>query len=212
MKHILILGDSHVSPFKNKSTEHFEFTVVSSVGASAQGLTNINSKTKGLQNTINFFEKNQKNFDYVILHYGEVDCNATIWFYKEKYNQTLEEALMRSINNYKAYIKKYIEPNVKNAKILLFSPILPTVQDGYINKGKLRKNIFVNQKDRTLLTQKFDIELRKLEYKTLSLNSKLINDSTGVIDLKYVKNPSDHHLDTKVSFKMWNELLSTLNI
>jgi hypothetical protein len=210
MKNILIIGDSHATAFDNTSINAYKFKVVSSVGASAQGLLNVSSKTKGLKNTIDFLESNTEQFNAVILYFGEVDCNATIWHYKEKYNQTLEEAIDRTIKNYKTFIQKYIEPVFSKSSIIIFAPILPTVQDGYTNKGKLRKHIQVPLVERTTLTLAFENHLKDLDYKVLSINDILLDKDTNTIKLKYVHNPADHHLKNSIALSLWIEKLNSI--
>jgi len=210
MKNILVLGDSHSKVFENKNIKKYNFTVVSSVGASAQGLLNIKSKTNSLKNILDFFKNTNKNFDTVVLYFGEVDCNATIWYYKEKYNQTLDESVTRTISNYNTFIQRYIKTKFVKSNIILFSPTLPTVQDGYTNKGKLRKHIDVPLKERTDLTLKFEKYLSNLEFPLLSINDILLDRNTGVIDRRYVHNPADHHLKSSTAFNLWINKLNSI--
>lgn len=214
MDSILVLGDSHIKHFKNKFIKNYRLDVVRAGGASAQGLLNIKSKRKALNKITKFINTNTINHKYVILCFGEVDCNATIWYYKEKYNQTLDEALKRSINNYIKFIEKYIHPHFNNNQIIIFDPILPTVRDEYPQTFEVRKDLNTTQKQRTDLTDKFSKNLRLLSnnngYKFLSLNNIIRDTRSGLIDKKYIKNPLDHHLPKKVSFELWSTQLESL--
>ena len=214
MKNVLIIGDSHITPFKNKCKNNIIFRILKIGGASAQGLTNFNSKQGALKKIIKFFTKNKKKYDYVILCFGEVDCNATIWHYKDKYNQKLEEALSRSVNNYFEFIQTYVRPHFSNNQIIIFDPILPTISDEHPQTYEIRKGIIATQKERTALTDNFSLKLKELsakyEYHFLSLNNIIRNKDTGLIDKMYIKNPLDHHLPKRLSFDLWTTQLSKL--
>ena len=211
MLNILVIGDSHIKHFKNQKTKLIEYTVVRTGGASAQGLTNLNSKRKTLKKIQKFFNSNTKKFDYVILCFGEVDCNATMWYYKEKYNQTINQALERTLVNYRTFINTYILSRFNRQQIIIFNPILPTVSDNYPQTYEIRKLITATQKERTNLTDEFSNRLKIMAdnntWTLLSINNFIRNNNTGMIDESFIKNPLDHHLPKALSFKLWNSQL-----
>lgn len=214
MERILIIGDSHIKHFKNRSIKNYQLDVIRSGGASAQGLLNLNSKRKALQKIKKFIDNNTINHKFVILCFGEVDCNATIWYYKEKYNQTLDQALDRSINNYSKFIETYIHPHFKNDQIIIFNPILPTISDEYPQTYEVRKDLNTTQQQRTDLTDEFSKKLKILSsnnnYNFVSINNILRDSNTGLVNKNFIKDPLDHHLPKQISYKLWSSQLDSL--
>lgn len=203
---VLVLGDSHARCFTGKIKSNIEsIDVVSIPGASAQGLTNENSKFQALNKFRTHLSKNI-DYDCVYLFFGEIDCNMTIWSYSQKYNISLKEQFSRSVNNYKTFIKKEINPYFSNKQINLLGPILPTIKTNMIKfQNTNRKNITVTQSSRTRLTNIFSQYIEKFGYKFYSINHLLLNHHTKLFDDKYEIN--NHHLDNRIAKKLWLSVL-----
>ena len=217
MKNILVIGDSHIKSFKNKTLLNYKFDTLKFGGASAQGLNNIQSQKKTLKKVQKFFKKNKKNYDFVILCFGEVDCNATIWFYKEKYNQTEIEALDRTLDNYFTFIQYNIASRFFKKQIILFASILPTIADDIKQTLELRSIINATQYQRTNLTKLYNMKLKKMCKKNgwhfFDINYKIENIKTRMVDKRFIINPNDHHLPEDLSYNLWSkEISSILNI
>lgn len=214
MKNILIIGDSHIKSFKNKKFNNYKFDIIKCGGASAQGLNNINSQKKTLLKTLKFLKSNNTNYEYVILCFGEVDCNATIWYYKDKYKQTLEDALNRTVNEYVKFIITHIENYFNKEQIIIFGAVLPTVADNIVKTVDLRKDISATQKERTDLTDMYNSLLKSSSSKHnwifLTVNDAIRDTTTMLVDKKYIKNPVDHHLPKKISFELWVDQLEPI--
>jgi hypothetical protein len=209
MKKILILGDSHSLCFKKKNP-HYHTDLVFVKGASVQGLTNPNSKLNAL-NTFKTAISKYKTHDHVLLYFGEVDCNATIWIYKEKYNATLKEQFFRSINNYKTFIEKQIEPYFDKTQITILGPILPTIKTKNNNSqnSRMRRQVNVTQSTRTRLTNIFNQHLLNLGYNFISINDLLVDKNTGLIKEAYA-NEFNHHINRNIAYELWMKKLPSI--
>lgn len=208
MKNILVIGDSHIKSFKNKTLLNYKFDTLKFGGASAQGLNNIQSQKKTLKKVQKFFKKNKKNYDFVILCFGEVDCNATIWMYKEKYNVSLRKQFFRSVKNYKKFIKKEVEPYFQKDKIFLLGPILPTIptKNNLLQNSKMRRQIDITQSTRTRITNLFNYYIANLGYSHYTINHLLKNNETGLIDTKF-HNEFNHHINKNIAQELWLDIL-----
>ena len=209
---ILLIGDSHTEHIHKYDNNNIKFTTLKIGGATAQGLLNLRSSRKTLNKILKFFKKYDTNyFNYVLLCFGEVDCNSAIWFYKNKYNVSLNQQLSRSINNYEKFIHEYIEHHFKPNQIILLTPILPNVSDEIYNKQRpsLRTEQFISQRDRTDLTFKFISKLKTLsvknKYSLISINDRLLDSKTNLIKDEFV-NPSAH-LPAKIAAKFWGDTI-----
>jgi len=203
---VLILGDSHSLCWK-KRNKIFERKLVHVTGASAQGLTNEKSRLQALSK-FRAEIPNSQDCNYVFLNFGEVDCNATIWMYKKKYNMSLRDQFLRSIKNYKTFISKEIEPYFAKEKIFLLGPILPTIptRNNLIQNSKMRRQIDVTQATRTRITNMFNLYISNLGYNFYSINNMLKNKNTGLIDEKFC-NEFNHHMNKSMAQELWLKVL-----
>jgi hypothetical protein len=207
---VLLIGDSHTEHIHKYDNNTVTITTLKIGGATAQGLLNPRSSRNTLNKILKFFKKHNTNyFDYVLLCFGEVDCNSAIWFYKNKYNVSLDWQLDRSINNYEKFIHEYIECYFKSNQIILLTPILPNVSDDIYNEQRpsLRTEQFISHRDRTDLTFSFISKLKilsiKNNYSLISINDKLLDLKTNLIKDDFV-NPSAH-LPAKIAAKFWGD-------
>jgi hypothetical protein len=203
---VLILGDSHSLCWKKRNSR-FRRKLVHVTGASAQGLTNENSRLQALS-IFREHLSSSKDCDLIFLNFGEVDCNATIWMYKKKYNVSLRKQFFRSIKNYKKFIKREVEPYFEKEKIFLLGPILPTIptKNNLIQNSKMRRQIDVTQTTRTRITHLFNYHISKLGYNHYTINDLLLNKKTGLIDSQF-HNEFNHHINKNIAQKLWLETL-----
>lgn len=205
MSDTLILGDSHALCFKP-----LPYDLITVRGASAQGLTNQNSKYQAFNKCVNALQRiNPKK---VFLLFGEIDCNATIWHYSKKYNIPTDEQLSRSINNYNIFLINTISKYVRPTDISILTPILPTVptRDMLTQKSKMRRSILVPQEERTRITHIFNSKLKEIcnenGFNFITINDIIIDSTTGLIDSLYCEK-NDHHLPKKIALSLWKQRL-----
>jgi Icc-related predicted phosphoesterase len=131
---ILVLSDSHGEVFNyinNKNTnKNVLFDVIIVGGASSQGLIHPTSKS----NSLNIFKQKLQNivtneYKLVIIMLGEVDCGFVIWYYKEKYNEQLDDQINRSIDGLFEFIKIYVLTYFLPEQIIILGTTLPTIRD-----------------------------------------------------------------------------------
>jgi hypothetical protein len=203
-KSCYVFGDSHVEVFdfinQNNLSSKFHYHVLGVGGATALGLVNPNSKTDCLNifltkiNTIPF-----KRIKLLFL-LGEVDTGFIIWYRAHKYNMSIDNQLMESVQNYVSFIDRIMTKGFRNITIL--SAPLPTIQDNqdWGEVANLRKEIKASQKDRTALTIRYNTlleaesRLRKIQF--VNLDYELLNSKNEIIkDVFLNKDPLNHHLD-----------------
>ena len=202
-KHILCLGDSHIRVFrylsKYRCPPNCHFDVVSVVGATAQGAVNPNSKT----NALSIFRQrlyNIKSWQYIFLQLGEVDCGFVIWYRANKYGNSVQSQLNRSIDNYCLFLRE-VQAKVGD-KVFVLSAPLPTIQDNqsWGNVANARKEVNASQRERTNLTmqynQKLMLKCQSLGINFLDITSEQIDSEKGVIKDKFINHDRlDHHLN-----------------
>lgn len=218
---ILFQGDSHITYFKyaanhNMLPNQHNYVTQQVNAATAQGLTNPNSKTNAL---VEFRQKlNVEKPDCILTHLGEVDCGFVIWYWAEKGIRTIEEQVTLSINNYITYLKEAKEL-VKY--IIVTSPTLPTIKDDaysdkYNTVANLRKEIKATQTERTKLTLQYDELLKERcaveGFIYIQCTSDLLN-TEGQISDKYLHiNKHNHHLNNAMISPIWaKKLFDILN-
>ena len=111
MKNILVFGDSHSLVFNycNWKQSDFVFNVVEVPGATAQGSVNPDGNTHALNIFTDKLKSiNVKDYAYIIINLGEVDCGFVIWYRQKKYNISVEEQLELSVNNLFQFIQLHI--------------------------------------------------------------------------------------------------------
>ena len=210
---ILVFGDSHVNIFKycNDMQKNIYFEVIAVGGATAQGSVNPNSNTNALKK---FKEKltkiNHKDFEYVIINLGEVDCGHLIWYRKDKHNISIEEQLKITTDNLFKFIKLEILPKFNSSKIIVNGSILPTIKDN-TDKNYLkgtRSEINVSQIDRTNLTLEYNNILKNNclinKYNYMDITNHILDNNTKLIsDIFLNKDIYDHHLDSSLTYNLW---------
>jgi hypothetical protein len=217
---ILVLGDSHVRVFKycNEQQKNIYFEVIAVGGATAQGSVNPNSNT----NALNLFKEKLKNiqnkdFKYIVINLGEVDCGHLIWYRKDKYNISIEEQLKITTDNLFKFINLEILPKFNSSKVIVNGSILPTIKDN-TDKNYLkgtRSEINTSQIDRTNLTLKYNEILKnnclKNGYNYMDITEHILNNNTKVINDIYLnKDKYDHHLDDSLTYNLWLKELNKI--
>jgi hypothetical protein len=217
---VLVLGDSHSRVFNycNSKQSSIFFDVIIVSGATAQGSVNPNSKTNAL---MVFKEKlttiKKKEYSYIIINLGEVDCGYLIWYRMKKYNISIEEQLTNSTDNLFSFIKEVVN-YFDHSFIIINGSILPTIQDN-TDKNFLagaRSEINNSQLERTKLTLRYNDILKRHcltnQYKYMDITSYILNKKTNIVHPKYLnKCKHDHHLDDETTYMFWlKELYSIL--
>ena len=215
---LIILGDSHAYDLKalqktNKYKDIFRIIKVVSVsGKTAQGLAKANNIDIYIKKIINLVDKT----DQVGIFIGETDCGYAIWSRTQKYNTTKHQEICFAVEQLINFAKKLEELGFKNIFFML--PIIPLVQD-YKSKDipeiiRVRRDIPYSFLQRTRLTIKFNSRLQsqaqKNNYKTIGINSKLINPKTNLAYEMYQSDRFFHHLRPKYAIQFWAEELVKL--
>ena len=214
---ILVLGDSHSEIFNycNKKQQKIHFDIVIVGGATAQGSVNPNSNT----NALNIFKQKLNNikpndYNYIIINLGEVDCGFVIWYRKNKYNISVEDQLNITTENLFNFINLEILPYFESLKIIINGSILPTIKDNTDKKylTGARSEITASQIDRTILTLKYNNNLKKnsLEsgYNYMDITNNILDNETKIINTNFLnKNIYDHHVDNENTYNLWLDKL-----
>lgn len=207
MKNILVFGDSHTKVFNycNNRNNLFNFKVYEVPGATAQGMTNPNSKTDALNIFKDVLEnENCDNYDYFMIMLGEVDCGFLHWIQEHK--------IERSIENLFKFVKNEVSKYFRSDKIIIVGSILPTIKDGCEGKflNGARKDVKATREERTNLTLKYNSVLKNLSklnnFKYYDITIYIFNN----IDKYLTSNQYDHHLDDKKTYRFWLNSLTVL--
>lgn len=217
---ILVLGDSHCDVFNYCNTKqqkiNFEVTIVG--GATAQGSVNPNSNT----NALNLFKEklnniNYKDYRYIIINLGEVDCGYLIWYRKNKYDISIEEQIKITTDNLFNFIYSEILPYFESSKIIINGSILPTIKDNTDKKymSGARSEVNESQINRTLLTLQYNDILKKRSsengYNYIDITQYILNSETKIVNTKFLnKDIYDHHLDNETTYNLWMDELSKI--
>jgi len=217
---ILVLGDSHCDVFNYCNTKqqkiNFEVTIVG--GATAQGSVNPNSNT----NALNLFKEklnniNYKDYRYIIINLGEVDCGYLIWYRKNKYDISIEEQIKITTDNLFNFIYSEILPYFESSKIIINGSILPTIKDNTDKKymSGARSEVNESQINRTLLTLQYNDILKKRSsengYNYIDITQYILDSETKIVDTKFLnKDIYDHHLDNETTYNLWMDELSKI--
>lgn len=211
MKTILVLGDSHTRVFlyANQFSEDYKFSVCEVGGATAQGAVNMNSKT----NALPIFKSKMKTacrYDYIGIMLGEVDCGFLVYVRSKRYGISIDEQLSLSIANLFTFIEKDVEgAGYVPSQIIVYGAVLPTIRDGTNTRylGGARAEVDVSQYDRTLLTLKYNDELKRISarkgYKYIDITDNILGDDGVVISDVLNDNPYDHHLSNDRTYAFW---------
>ncbi|RIW37313.1 SGNH/GDSL hydrolase family protein [Bacillus salacetis] len=198
------IGDSHAEVFKYIEKEGMlpeaELKVNIVQGATAQGMVNPNSRTNALQ-IFREAVSSVSSEEYLLFMLGEVDCGFVIWYRSEKKDIPVDTQLEKSLQNYFTFIEDTMKRGYMN--IIMCTSHLPTIKDGqsFGEIANLRKEVEASQKERTLLTQKYNDSIRTFCRKNglhlLDIEKQTLNEKENLIKERYLNdNPADHHLET----------------
>lgn len=203
-KHILVVGDSHVNVIKHINRnglgfKRYRFDHCSVGGATAQGVLNPGSKTDARKIFIERVQGTSKQIDLLFL-LGEVDCGFVIWYYAEKFGNSVEDQLERSLKNYEQFLLEIKKMGFQ--KISVLSAPLPTIVDGqdWGDIAKKRTEVKATQLDRTNLTLKFNQGMKAVAmnngFTYVDITEEMLDTNTGLIRSSFKhKNTNNHHLD-----------------
>ena len=207
---ILCCGDSHTDVFNycNSRQNRFVFDVCSVGGATAQGAVNPNSKTDAL----NIYEKkiNSTRSDKILIMLGEVDCGFVIWVRSKRYNINPNEQINVSVNNLFTFVNNIIETtNYTNKDIIICGAVLPTIKDNTDKKilSGARSEVDVSQLERTKKTIEYNnllkINCDKHGYNYIEIVNDILGKDGIVNDYFLNSDPTNHHLNTEKTYKLW---------
>lgn len=199
-----VFSDSHGLVFDHLNVRHpfskLHFDVTEVSGATAQGLVNPNAQT----NSLEIFQSkidtiSDKNAPLLFL-LGEVDTGFVIWYRAQKYGETIESQLDRSIRNYFSFLRGVQQQGFHN--IVIVSAPLPTIRDNQTwgQIANLRKEVKATQRERTELTLKYNARLRDLclthGFSFLDCDEQLLDTRTGIVKETFLNSDrNNHHLD-----------------
>ena len=133
MHKVLVMGDSHVAPWREIQRaipiEGYKFKVVSTPGASAFG---VNKDISGSNSNKRFAECLSRwghESEYIIISLGEIDCGSLAWIYMHRHNEVTDpkEVIDMSIVSIKRYVQETVSVYFNPDKIILQSVNIPTV-------------------------------------------------------------------------------------
>lgn len=197
-KHVLCLGDSHVSVMDRVDVPGLRFRAEPLRGATASGVLNPASNTKSYA-TFSARLERAKPWQEVLLHLGEVDCGFVIWYRARKHDLDVEAQLALTLDSYEGFIGEVVSRGF--SRVYVLSAALPTITDypdqwGEI--GHLRSEITVSQADRTALTARFNSELahrcERAGAAFIDATTDQLDTATGLIKREFVRPDGDHHL------------------
>ena len=215
---ICVLGDSHSCVFRYCNLKNIKFHVLDVGGATAQGCVNPNSMTNALEIYKNHII-NTKKYNSIIIMLGEVDCGYLVWVRSKRYNISVESQIDLCIQNINTFISSILlDKGYTSAQIILCGVHLPTIKDNTDIKflTGARKEVDVNQYERTLKTLEYNKRLEAMAhkngYKYIDITKTIIGDN-GLVKAYYLnKDPSNHHLDNTKIVGLWaNEVYNVLN-
>jgi hypothetical protein len=208
-KKILVLSDSHGEVFEYINDNNLLLPHLINVkmvgGATAYGLNNNKSKTNALKRYIDEVEK-FNCYNIILIQLGEIDCSFLLWKKLETSSLSMEELLDKSINGYRRLILKLKEMD-KN--IIITGAVLPTIKDNQKNPDNIsiRNSINTTQLERTILTYEFNNRLKQLAFKNnikyIDISNDCINETTKVIDDKYIRKQIDNHHSIENTSFLW---------
>jgi len=205
------LGDSHLRA-PRYAAEHgwFEpwrcqFTLVG--GATAIGLRHPTSRTQAL--TVYRDELLPLRRDVVpIFQLGEVDCGFVVWLRGQRYGESIEAQVTRSLDAYHVFLREMKAHGYTN--LIVTSAILPTIRDGQLagEVAHLRREVKASHLERTTLTVEYNRRLQVLcegdGLRFVDFTSELLDAASGLLDDRFRHSDrSDHHLDNEVGGRLW---------
>ncbi len=218
MKEFLVLGDSHAGVFKNVkakfnkagSIEEIIFRPKIVPGVTAQGLVNPNAKTHSIDIFKDILKQYANQASKCLMMLGEVDCGFVIWYRVDKYNDSLDNQVNRSINNYFEFIDTEVRRYFQPKDILICGVSPPVIMDNSDKNFLMgaRSEVTASLEQRTILTKEYNNMLcsysKERQYNYISIFDKVISSDTGLVSQEYLReNPSDHHLSTEKTLPLW---------
>jgi len=210
MDHWHIVGDSHVSAFRNASHRgliDYPCKITDVGGATAVGLRNPNSLT----DAIGHFKKAllpPAVGTIPVIQIGEVDCGFVIWYRSARYNESVAIQLEQAVAAYFAFVNTLIASG-HNA-IVISGATLPTIMDGqdWSEIANARREVTATLVQRTDLTLLYNEKLRvgaevrglpfiDIAHYVLDTKTHTISDFFRHPDL------ADHHLDPDKAGALW---------
>jgi hypothetical protein len=173
------------------------------VGATASGVLNPNSKTQALA-AFTAWLHNARPWQQVLLQLGEVDCGFLIWHRAQRHGLSIDEQLAHTLDSYVTFIERVAAMGFR--RVIVLSAPLPTISDyqdlpewsGEV--ANLRRQVTASQVDRTNLTLRFNMELRKrcdaIGVVFVDATSGHYDSSIGLVDRRFLRAYVDQHLAT----------------
>ncbi len=196
----LALGDSHIRIFNHYLFDYIfprkSIHTIYVPSATALGIKNTHSKTQAHNQFLTAL--NKYNYERIIITLGEVDTSYTIWRNAQQSNNSVDNVLERSLNNYKNFLKIL----VTYASTIVLSAPLPTLKDNVKCDDSItgiRSTVNISQKERTQLTVRFNQEIKTFcqdqqDIQFIDLDAVSMNKKGTVVSwLRNHKNPCDHH-------------------
>jgi hypothetical protein len=199
-----VFGDSHAKVFSHINAIHpfsrLYFDVTPVKGATAQGLVNPNSQTNSLQIFRNKIDMITDKKSILIFLLGEVDTGFVVWYRAQKYGESIDAQLDRSLTNYISFLTETQKRGFQN--IFVVSAPLPTIRDNQTwgEIANLRKEVTATQLERTALTLKYNSRLQEQcdmhGLKFVNFDEELLDSNSGLLKDAFLnKDRNNHHLD-----------------
>ncbi len=207
---LLFIGDSHAWVFEyikqNNLLPEFNIKVITVNGATAQGMLNPNSKS----NALKIFRKKIKKYPYrgIFVQLGEIDCGFLIWHRAQKYEESVDFQMERSLSNYFKFVDWLYKERCQN--IILTGAILPTIKNNqdWGEIAWLRRFIKSTQRERTDLTFEYNSRLQKYTKNKkigyIEITKEILNKNTNLVSDFYLSEKKiDHHLSVQKTASLW---------
>lgn len=156
-KRVLAIGDSHIRVFEHTFFRFFlpntEYKIVYVPGASASGITNVNSLTRAY--TIFKAALDEGGYDEIMVMLGEVDAAYAMWKRMEIHKDDLDTILDNTVLKYCAFIQSLS----KYAPVVVLSASLQTIDncsECSDETSEIRAGVDVSIQDRTMATLEFN--------------------------------------------------------
>jgi hypothetical protein len=213
---LTFVGDSHIQYFSEAARKGFFLPRRSLFcevgGATAVGMTN----PMTLTNAVNKYREMLACLQHpsiVVVQLGEVDCGFVIWYRAEKYGETIQTQMAKSIASYRQFLEELL---VLGHTPIVTGATLPTLRDTDTGAvAAMRKEISATLLDRTKLTLDYNAQLKTaaaaLGVAYLDVTRHVLNPETGVIKDEFRNaDPEDHHLDLQSICAIWADELGAL--